>query len=148
MSQDLHVPCYGPSGRCNLTAPCLNTCALSRAGAIPTVPDNTALTVPEPTRFYVSPVARFPDLATRSELEDRIEQQAAEIARLRALDAPQESVPELRAQLKTLGLWIAEALAVLDTVEPECSPEAELLTALIRRGEMLVLAALQRSKVT
>ena len=56
-----------------------------------------------------------------------------------------ESVPELRAQLQTLGLWIAEALPTLDTVEPECSTEAELLTALIRRGEMLVLAALSRS---
>jgi hypothetical protein len=56
-----------------------------------------------------------------------------------------ESVPELRAQLQTLGLWIAEALPTLDTVEPECSSEAELLTALIRRGEMLVLAALSRS---
>ncbi len=56
-----------------------------------------------------------------------------------------ESVPELRAQLQTLGLWIAEALATLDTVEPECSTEAELLAALIRRGEMLVLAALSRS---
>lgn len=55
-----------------------------------------------------------------------------------------ESVPELRAQLQTLGLWIAEALATLDTVEPECSTEAELLTALIRRGEMLVLASLAR----
>ena len=57
-----------------------------------------------------------------------------------------DSVPELRAQLQTLGMWIAEALPTLDTVEPECSTEAELLTALIRRGEMLVLAALQRSK--
>jgi len=55
-----------------------------------------------------------------------------------------ESVPELRAQLQTLGLWIAEALPTLDTVEPECSTEAELLTALIRRGEMLVLASLAR----
>ena len=55
-----------------------------------------------------------------------------------------ESVPELRSQLQTLGLWIAEALPTLDTVEPECSTEAELLTALIRRGEMLVLAALAR----
>jgi len=55
-----------------------------------------------------------------------------------------ESVPELRAQLHTLGLWIAEALPTLDTVEPECSTEAELLTALIRRGEMLVLASLAR----
>jgi len=56
-----------------------------------------------------------------------------------------ESVPELRALLQTLGLWIAEALTVLDTVEPECSTEAELLKALIRRGEMLVLASLARS---
>jgi len=55
-----------------------------------------------------------------------------------------ESVPELRAQLRTLGLWIAEALPTLDTVEPECSTEAELLTALIHRGEMLVLASLAR----
>jgi hypothetical protein len=57
-----------------------------------------------------------------------------------------ESVPELRAQLQTLGLWIAEALTTLDTVEPECSTEAELLTALIRRGEMLVLASLARAR--
>jgi hypothetical protein len=56
-----------------------------------------------------------------------------------------ESVPELRAQLQTLGLWIAEALPTLDTVDPECSTEAELLTALIRRGEMLVLASLARA---
>ena len=55
-----------------------------------------------------------------------------------------ESVPELRAQLQTLGLWIAAALPTLDTVEPECSTDAELLTALIRRGEMLVLASLAR----
>ncbi|MFN7610082.1 MAG: hypothetical protein ACK5QX_03970 [bacterium] len=55
-----------------------------------------------------------------------------------------ESVPELRAQLQTLGLWIAEALPTLDTVEPECSTEAELLTALIRKGEMLVLSSLAR----
>ena len=55
-----------------------------------------------------------------------------------------ESAPELRAQLQTLGLWIAEALPTLDTVEPECSTEAYLLTALIRRGEILVLASLAR----
>jgi hypothetical protein len=55
-----------------------------------------------------------------------------------------ESVPELRGQLQTLGLWIAEALTTLDTVEPEETTEAELLTALIRRGEMLVLASLAR----
>ncbi len=55
-----------------------------------------------------------------------------------------ESVPELRAQLQVLGRWIAEALTVLDTVEPEETTEAELLTALIRRGEMLVLASLAR----
>ena len=57
-----------------------------------------------------------------------------------------ESVPELRAQLQTLGLWIAEALPTLDTVEPECSTEAELLTALIRRGEMLVRASMARAR--
>lgn len=54
----------------------------------------------------------------------------------------------LRAQLQTLGLWIAEVLPTLDTVEPECSTEAELLTALIRRGEMLVLASLARTRGT
>ena len=53
-------------------------------------------------------------------------------------------IARLRAQLQTLGLCIAEALPTLDTVEPECSTEAELLTALIRRGEMLVLASLAR----
>jgi hypothetical protein len=58
---------------------------------------------------------------------------------------PLALTPELRAQLQTLGLWIAEALTTLDTVEPECSTEAELLTALIRRGEMLVLASLAGS---
>ena len=51
------------------------------------------------------------------------------------------TAPQLRGQLQTLGLWIADALTTLDTVEPECSTEAELLTALIRRGEMLVLAS-------
>ena len=55
-----------------------------------------------------------------------------------------ESVPELRGQLQVLGLWIAEALTTLDTVEPEDTTEAELLTALIRRGEILVLASLAR----
>ena len=65
------------------------------------------------------------------------------------LDAPEwiqeaEETNTLRAQLQTLGLWIAEALTVLDTVEPEETTEAELLTALIRRGEMLVLASLAR----
>ena len=65
-----------------------------------------------------------------------------------AIDDAMAEIQALRAQLRTLALWIAEALTTLDTVEPECSTEAELLATLIRRGEMLVLAGLQRSKAT
>lgn len=55
-----------------------------------------------------------------------------------------DELVSLRGQLQTLGKWIAEALTMLDTVEPEDTTEAELLTALIRRGEMLVLSSLAR----
>ena len=59
-----------------------------------------------------------------------------------ALDLKDAEIAHLRGQARVFGLWIAEALATLDTVEPEEATEAELLTAMIRRGEMLVLAAL------
>ena len=89
------------------------------------------------------------DTQRQAEYED-MQQTMRDMARNHALQLEAahkhepESVPELRAQLQTLGLWIAAALPTLDTVEPECSTEAELLTALIRRGEMLVLASLAR----
>lgn len=63
---------------------------------------------------------------------------AAELAALR------REAAELRELLKTAGQWITSALPTLDTIEPECSTEAELLTALIRSGEMLVLSTRHR----
>ena len=53
-----------------------------------------------------------------------------------------EQLMHLRGVCRSMGLWMAEALAVMDTVDPDDTTEAEALTTLTRRGEMLVLAAL------
>ena len=49
----------------------------------PTLADLVSRSV-APDNFALMPAARFPGLATRAALEDQIEQQAAEIERLRA----------------------------------------------------------------
>ena len=61
------------------------------------------------------------------------------------LAALRKDAAELRELLKTAGQWITSALSTLDTIEPECSTEAELLTALIRSGEMLALSTRHRA---
>ena len=52
----------------------------------------------------------------------------------------------LRGQLGAASRWIVEALKVLDTLDPEDSPEADELGKLIAAGEVLALATLARSK--
>ena len=52
----------------------------------------------------------------------------------------------LRGQLGAASGWIVKALKVLDTVDPDDTDEAELLTALVKAGEMLALTTLASSK--